>query len=174
MSGITSATTDSIRYLPRTTLKMENGWEVNIARLIDKANETLAASAQSRHYDYVHTNRRDWSGRNNGGASSSSSMGISFASTTAPSTLQGDRGASYRYGSGGWDRSSRGNRPQVPLPHADGVSSNQPLASRSANFSRPVEARMNDERNTDMENRIKLEVQAVVQRDVSTVGTRRI
>lgn len=153
---------------------MESGWEINIARLIDKANETLAASAQSRPHDYVHINRRGWSGRNHGGASSSSSMGVSFASTSAPTTLQGDRDALYRYESEGWDRSSRGNRLQVPLPPSDGVSSNRPLALRSPSFSEPVEARMDDERINGMETRIKLEVQAVIQRYVSTAKARRI
>ena len=152
--------------------EMGSGWEANIAKLIEKANETLAGSAQSRSRNYYSYNDRGGSGRSCGGVPSSSSRSrVAFALNSAPKTFRGERSASYRCGTGGWDTSFLGDRSRVPLPRPDGFPSNLPQApTRFSSFSRPAEARVNDARIVGMEDRIKLEVQTLVRSDVSTVG----
>lgn len=142
-----------------------SGWEANIARLINQANETLSSSAHSR---------RQQTSPYRG------SRPPSPLRHPPPTTFRGDRGASYRRDSTGWDASllSRsgnggysdgyagpGSSPTKTRPHS---SSNTPPAA-PATFSRLTEARVNDARMDGMEDRVRLEVQTVVRRDVSTL-----
>lgn len=135
---------------------MGSGWEANIARLIDEANATLSSSAYFRHHSErtlltPHADHRTITRK------------PSPLRSAAPANFRGDRSASYRRDSEGWDASSLlirqprdggggwGDRFPVPPP---------PPAP--ASYSRPVEARVDSARIEGMENRIKLEVQTNV------------
>ncbi|CAM9502050.1 unnamed protein product [Ectocarpus sp. 6 AP-2014] len=138
---------------------MGDGWESNIARLIDQANRTLSSSANAR--------------QNGGGRTASPHRGyrhnpLPLSSAASPSTFRGDRGASYRRGTEGWGASlllvrdrvgdGGGSGDKFPAPY--------PPPPAPAPFSRLAEARVDGARIDGMEDRIKLEVQTVVRRDV--------
>ncbi len=134
---------------------MGSGWESNIARLIDEANTTLSNSAYFRHHgernlpphaDHRTTTRKP----------------SPLRSAGAPATFRGDRSASYRRDSEGWDASAllirqpragggRGDRFPVPPP-----------PPTPASYSRPVATRVDNARIEGMEDRIKLDVQTNV------------
>ncbi|CAM9870317.1 unnamed protein product [Ectocarpus sp. 4 AP-2014] len=138
---------------------MGDGWESNIARLIDQANRTLSSSANARQ-------------NGGGGRTASPHRGdrhnpLSLSSAAPPSTFRGDRGASYRRGTEGWGASllvrdrvgdDGGSGDKFPAPY--------PPPPAPAPFSRLAAARVDGARIDGMEDRIKLEVQTVVRRDV--------
>lgn len=138
-----------------------DGWESNIARLIDQANRTLSSSANAR--------------QNGGGRTASPHRGyhhnpLPLSSAASPSTFRGDRGASYRRGTEEWgaslsvrDRVGDGGGP------GDGFPAPYPPPPAPAPFSRLAAARVDGARIDGMEDRIKLEVQTVVRRDVSAL-----
>lgn len=141
---------------------MGDGWESNIARLIDQANITLSSSANARQ-------------NGGGGRTASPHRGyrhnpLPLSSAASPSTFRGDRGASYRRGTEGWGASllvrdrvgdGGGSGDKFPAPY--------PPPPAPALFSRLAAARVDGARIDGMEDRIKLEVQTVVGRDVSAL-----
>lgn len=139
---------------------MGSGWEQHIARLIDQAHETLSSSAYSRRH------RQSSSAPSPYGSLSSPYRGGSTTPLrSASTTFRGDRGASYRRGSEGWDESSF-----VKESSGGGGGCPSPLmAPPPPPFSRLAGARVHDARIDGLEDRVKLEVQTVVRRDVSTL-----
>lgn len=139
---------------------MGSAWESNIARLIEQANETLSSSTHARH---------------RGGSENTVSPRRRHRTRTgdpsphlpaSPSTFRGDRGASYRRGSEGWDASLLIRERMVG--GGDGLPMPPPAPATSvAPYSRLTAARVDGARIDGMEERIKLEVQTVVRRDVS-------
>lgn len=131
---------------------MGSGWETNIARLIDQANETLNTSAYSRR-----------GGSPYRGRANAASLG------PAPTSFRADRAATYRRGSDGWD-------PPLLVRRRDfeGTDSSPPPMPPPASFSRLASARVDSARVDGMEDRIKLEVQTVVRRDVSSLTEGRL
>lgn len=142
---------------------MGSGWEANIARLINQANETLSSSAHSR---LQHTS--PYRG----------SINPSPLRHPAPAaTFRGDRSASYRRDLTGWDasllsRAGGGGYSGGCVGPGSSPTKMRPTTA-PATFSRLTEARVNDARIDGMEDRIRLEVQTVVRRDVSTAFVRR-
>lgn len=149
--------------IPRTALRASmctavaprvgSGWEANIARLIDQANETLRSSAYLRH-DHA-----------NGARTPSSHMGhrntlrqSSPLRSAVPATFRGDRGASYRRGSEGWDAPlfARGRGGD------GGLGDRFPPSHPPSPYSSVVAARVEGAKIDGMEDRIKLEVQTNV------------
>lgn len=138
---------------------MGSGWEQHIARLIDQAHETLNSSAYSRRH---HLSGSAPSPYGNLSSPYRGSSATPLRSTAG--TFRGDRGASYRRGSEGWDESSFVNE-------SNGVGGGCPspsMAPPPPPFSRLAGARVHDARIDGLEDRVKLEVQTVVRRDVST------
>ncbi|CAN0394127.1 unnamed protein product, partial [Ectocarpus sp. 12 AP-2014] len=138
---------------------MGDGWESNIARLIDQANRTLSSSANAR--------QNSGSGRTASPHRGDRHNPLSLSSAASPSTFRGDRGASYRRGTEGWGASllvrdrvgdGSGSGDKFPAPY--------PPPPAPAPFSRLAADRVDGARIDGMEDRIKLEVQTVVRRDV--------
>lgn len=125
-----------------------SGWEANIARLIDQANETLCSSAYLRHANGDRTPSPHISHRKTIRRSSP-------LHSAAPTTFRGDRGASYRRGSEGWDASVF-----MREPGGDRFLPSPPPAP----YSNAVAARVEGAKIDGMEDRIKLEVQSNVSR----------
>lgn len=137
---------------------MGSGWEQHIARLIDQAHETLNSSAYSRRHHLSGSASSPY------GNLSSPYRGSATPLRSAPGTFRGDRGASYRRGSEGWDESSF-----VKESNGGGGGCLSPsMAPPPPPFSRLAAARVHDARIDGLEDRVKLEVQTVVRRDVST------
>lgn len=147
---------------------MGSGWEANIARLIDQANETLSSSAHSRQHKVVgHGSERST------GASSPYRGNPSFF-RSSPTTFRGNRSASYRRGSGSWDASLLVDRPSARPFGFSAVDSTVPPIPPPASFSRSAGARVDSAKIDGMEDRVRLEVQTAVRRDVSACGLRPI
>lgn len=141
---------------------MGSGWEANIARLINQANEALSSSAHSR---LQHTS--PYRG----------SRTPSPLRHPTPATFRSDRSASYRRDLTGWDasllsRAGGGRYSDGCVGPGSSPTKVRPTAA-PATFSRLTEARVNDARIDGMEDKIRLEVQTVVRRDVSTAFVRR-
>lgn len=144
---------------------MGSAWESNIARLIDQANETLSSSAYARHRG---GGERTLSPCRRHRPRTCDQLPLPPAS---PSTFRGDRSASYRRGSEGWDASllSRERVGGGGARGEGGFSVPPPVPAAAATpYSRLTAARVDGARIDGMEERIKLEVQTVVRRDVST------
>ncbi|CAN0115664.1 unnamed protein product, partial [Hapterophycus canaliculatus] len=141
---------------------MGSAWESNIARLIEQANETLSSSAYTRQRGGIERTPSPCRRRR------ARILDPSPLCPASPSTFRGDRGASYRRGSEGWDASlltrervggGGASESGLPMP---------PLAPAAvATYSRLTAARVDCARIDGMEERIKLEVQTVVRRDVN-------
>lgn len=136
-----------------------SGWEANIARLIDQANATLSSSAYLRHTNGERTSPHIGHRKT---LRKSSPLG-----SAVPATFRGDRGASYRRGSEGWDASlfirGRGG---------DGVVGDRFLPSPPAPYSSAAASRVEGAKIDGMEDRIKLEVQTNVSTYFSFFCTR--
>lgn len=138
---------------------MGSGWEQHIARLIDQAHETLSSSAYSRRHHVSGSAPSPY------GSLSSPYRGSSTTPLrSAPATFRGDRGASYRRGSAGWDESSFARESSA----GGGGCPSPSMVPPPPPFSRLAGARVHDARIDGLEDRVKLEVQTVVRRDVST------
>lgn len=139
------------------TLGMGSGWEANIARLIDQANETLSSSARSRQYSQAQFFRSaDGSGVIR--PASSPYRGSPVSNRFSPTSFRGDRAASYRRGSEGWDTSLLMKGPSARPGRAFVGTA---LIPPPVPLSHLARARVNDARIDGMEDRIKLEVQPV-------------
>lgn len=141
---------------------MGSGWEQHIARLINQAHETLSSSAYSRRHHLSGGAPSPYCG-----SVSSPYRGSSTPLRSTPSTFRGDRGASYRRGSEGWDESSFA---KDPCGGGIGACPSPSMAPPPPPFSRLAGARVHDARIDGLEDRVKLEVQTVVRRDVRTSG----
>lgn len=149
--------------------EMGSCWEKNISRLLEQANDTLASSARSRHHSHSQKVTHSESGSGRWDARTSPPYrGRSFPLRSGLSNFRGDRSASYRRGSDAWDSSLLESRPDG----FDGFGLDSPPSHRpaplSASFSRRAGARVDEARLDGMEDRVRLEVQAVVRRDVSS------
>lgn len=145
-------------------------WESNIARLIDQANETLSSSAYYvRHHGSGE--RTSLSMRRGHRTSTRSPSPLRSA---VPSNFWGDRSASYRRGPEGWDASllTRERAGGGVGSVGDGLPMPFPPSPASAPYSRLAAARVDTARIDGMEDRIKLEVQTLVRKDVSTIFCR--
>lgn len=151
------------------SVTMGSEWEAYIARLIDRANETLAGSA-AKSWHSRHFARADHTGVGSAGPSFPYRGGTA-TQNPGPTTFRGDRGASYRRGSGAWDASLLVKNSQAWSKRSDGFVSRSPPIP-TASYSRLAEARVHDARLDGMEDRVKLEVQTAVRRDVSVASMR--
>lgn len=144
---------------------MGPSWESNIARLIDQANETLSSSAYIRHHGAGEGTFLPMRRGHRKGTNSPSQF-----HSAVPSTFRGDRSASYRRGSEGWDASlsTRERAGGGVGSISDGFPMACPPSPAPASHSRLAAARVDTARIDGMEDRIKLEVQTLVRRDVST------
>ena len=132
---------------------MGSGWESNIARLIDEANATLSSSAYFRGTLPPHVDRR----------TSTSTRQPSPLRSAAPATFRGDRSASYRRDSEGWDASLLIRQPRSDGGRGGGGFPVPPPPPAPAFYSRPVASRVDSARIESMEDRIN-----DVQTNVST------
>lgn len=138
-----------------------SGWEANIARLIDQANETLSSSAYLRRANGGRAPSPHVSHRNTILVGKSSPL-----RSAVPATFRGDRSISYRRGSERWD-ASLSNRERG----GESVLSDRFLPSPPAPYSSASAARVEGAKIDGMEDRIKLEVQTnVSERIVFYVG----
>lgn len=138
-----------------------SGWEVNIARLIDQANETLSSSAYPRRANGERSSPPRISRRSTVRTSSPLRSAV-------PATFRGDRGASYRRGSEGWDASVFGRE-----RGGDSVVCERFPPSPPAPYSSAVTARVEGAKLDGMEDRIKLEVQTNVSKPSSVFLTKK-
>lgn len=175
-----------------TALGMGDGWEANIARLIDEANQTLSKSTSSSSHRANYRRKKNAIssvdlGLREGYRSSTVDPRAAFATDssvssprqrttdyssssplTRPSSFRGDRGASYHLN----DNMSAWDIPQnlggLARPASSSRARSPPRATTPPTppLSRFAESRVNDARIEAMEDRIKLELHTVVRRDV--------